>query len=171
MEQRLQSFLQKKIRREDFILDFTQDAITANGNSAQLNPVMNSVLAGFNRRRRFNRFKYGNRTLDFDRIHFADTASKLDGDQFATDVGGKKTKKVGSNFNSGSICRFYQRTAGCYRSKCTYLHQCIICMKAGHGAVKCSFRHRDSTETTRDSQRASSRERPPDPRTRRARAN
>ena len=52
-------------------LDFVQDTLTATGNWAQLNPVMNSVLAGFNRRRRFNRFKYGNRTLDFDRIHFA----------------------------------------------------------------------------------------------------
>ena len=78
-------------------LDFVQDAITAIGNSSQLNPVMNGILAGFNRRRRFNRFKYGNRTLEFDRLRFANTASELDGDEHATEVAGKKSKKDNRN--------------------------------------------------------------------------
>ena len=38
-------------------LDFVQDILSATGNSPQLNPVLNAVLAGFNRRRRQNRFK------------------------------------------------------------------------------------------------------------------
>ena len=61
-------------------LDFVQDTLTASGSSLQLNPLLNGVLAGFNRRRRHQRFKYGHRTLEFDRLRFAQTASDLDSD-------------------------------------------------------------------------------------------
>ena len=156
-------------------LDFVQDVITAIGNSTQLNPVMNGILAGFNRRRRFNRFNYGNRTLEFDRLRFANTASELDGDQHAMEVGGKKKKKdsgkTKDSYYSGAICRFYQRKNGCYRKKCIYSHRCILCDKAGHGAIDCPSNRRESEESTSRDQTTRSRERPPNPRTRRARAN
>ena len=71
-------------------LDFVQDTLSTTGNSMQLNPVLNGVLAGFNRRRRHNRFKFGDRTLEFDRLRFAETASELDSDLYATEVGTNK---------------------------------------------------------------------------------
>ena len=61
-------------------LDFVQDTLTVAGNSLELNPILNGVLAGFNRRRRHNRFKYGQQTLEFDRLRFAQTASEYDSD-------------------------------------------------------------------------------------------
>ena len=160
-------------------LDYVQDILTTTGNSLQLNPMLNGVLAGFNRRRRQNRFKYGNSTLDFDRLRFAETASKLDSDLCATDVvGGTKEKKKdnksnpGENANStsGAICRFYQKTAGCRRTKCIYVHKCIICNRTGHGAVNCYARTKFKEEPVSTSQATRSDERPPDPRTRRAHA-
>ena len=71
-------------------VDFVQDTLSTTGNSMQLNPVLNGVLAGFNRRRRHNRFKFGDRTLEFDRLRFAETASELDSDLYATEVGTNK---------------------------------------------------------------------------------
>ena len=154
-------------------LDFVQDTITATGKCSQLNPVMNGVLAAFNRRRRFNRFKYGNVNLEFDRLRFANTATESDGDHHATEVKGNKNKKENrggkGSYYSGAVCRFYQREPGCFRRKCVYAHRCIICNKAGHGAVTCSSSQENNED--RSPRPTRSRERPPDPRTRRARAN
>ena len=74
-------------------LDFTQDTVSATGNSLQLNPILNSVLAGFNRRKRHGQFKWGHQTLEFDRLRFAETASELDSDLKASDVTKKKLPK------------------------------------------------------------------------------
>ena len=40
-------------------LDFTQDVLSTAGNHDELNPTMHAVIAGFNRRRVFGRFKCG----------------------------------------------------------------------------------------------------------------
>ena len=80
---------------------------------------MNGVLAGFNRRRRFNRFKYGDRTLELDRLRFAETATELDEDRHVAKIGEKKNKKDSrtgkDSYYSGAICKFYQRKSACYR--------------------------------------------------------
>ena len=73
-------------------LDFVQDALSATGDSPELNPVLNGVLAGFNRRRRYNRFKYAHHTLELDRLRFQHTSSEKDSDLQATEV---KTKEKG----------------------------------------------------------------------------
>ena len=165
-------------------LDFVQDTLSASCCSLQVNPTLNGVLAGFNRRRRFGRFKWGQQTLEFDRIRFGQTATEKDSDLFATEVLERKTnkkEKKGSVKEGGStwgaICQFYQKPAGCYRQQCIYSHKCIICNKRGHGAVTCEkLRRARDRETYSPSVRDSSRsrrsleERPPDPRTRRARA-
>ena len=153
-------------------LDFAQDTLSATCCSLQLNPTLNGVLAGFNRRRRFGRFKWGQQTLEFDRLRFGETASEKDSDLFATEVVGSKPKKKagekdGGNSSSGAFCRYYQKAAGCYRRQCTYAHKCIICNRRGHGAVTCVALGRASD---RESHRRSSEERPPNPRTRRVRA-
>ena len=139
-----------------------------------MNPTLDGILAGFNRRRRFERFKWGQQTLEFDRLRFGQTASDKDSDLFATEFMDRKTntndkqggEKEGDN-SAGAICRFYQKPAGCYRRRCTYAHKCIICNRRGHGAVDCeTIRRASERETPRSRQE----ERPPDPRTRRARA-
>ena len=101
---------------EDF--DFVQDVLSTSGNSLQLNPMLNGVLAGFNRRRRHSRFKYGNQSLEMDRLRFAQTASDRDSDLYATEVKSAKTKsarmykitqqEAGYN-SSGAICRFFKK--------------------------------------------------------------
>ena len=153
-------------------LDFVQDTLTASGNSLQLNPLLNGVLAGFNRRRRHQRFKYGHRTLDFDRLRFAQTASDLDSDLFATEVRNARTNSTwqekGSK-SSGAICRFFNKPAGCRRQKCIYSHRCIICNKTGHGAASCFTRQKLNNEELPPLEPTRSQERPPNPRTRRAR--
>ena len=176
-DQKNYDFTEQLLQQADD-LDYVQDVLTTTGNSLQLNPVLNGVLAGFNRRRRQNRFKYGNSTLEFDRLRFAGTASKADGDLCATDVGGAKEKKEGKrntegvkdSSTSGAICRFYQKTAGCRRTKCNYVHKCIICNRTGHGAINCYARTKLKEETVSTSTVSRTEERPPDPRTRRARA-
>ena len=113
---------------------------------------MNGVLESFNRRRRFNRFKYGDCTLDLDRLRFAETASELDEDRHVAKISEKKSKKDNltgkDSYYSGAICKFYQRKSGCYRAKCIYAHRCIICTKTGHGAITCSLIQRAHEEHT-----------------------
>ena len=154
-------------------LDFVQDTLSATCCSLQLNPALNGVLAGFNRRRRFGRFKWGQQTLEFDRLRFGQTASEKDSDLFATEVVREKTnnkdKKAGEKWDDksgGAICKFYQKPAGCYRRKCIYTHKCIICNRRGHGAVDCETIRRVSE---REQNRRRVEERPPDPRMRRTR--
>ena len=48
-------------------LDFTQEVLSAVGNHSELNPTMQAVLASFNRRRNFGRFKSGAQTLALER--------------------------------------------------------------------------------------------------------
>ena len=95
-------------------LDFVQDTLSATCCFLQVNPTLNGVLAGFNRRRRFGRFKWGQQTLEFDRLRFGQTASDKDSDLFATEVMDRKTnkkdKKGGEkevDNSAGAICRFY----------------------------------------------------------------
>ena len=67
-------------------LDFAQDVLSASGNALELNPILNGVVAGFNRRRRYNRFKYGHQTMELDKLRFAHTISEKDSDLHATEV-------------------------------------------------------------------------------------
>ena len=161
-------------------LDFVQDVLTASGNTIQLNPILNGVLAGFNRRRRHSRFKYGNQSLELDRLRFAQTASERDSDLYATVVESSRTKSKRTYKStqhetgfksSGAICRFFQKTQGCWRNKCSYSHRCVICNKTGHGAVNCFGRQKLKEEDNLPREEPTrSQERPPKPRTRRARA-
>ena len=156
-------------------LDFTQDALTAIGESHALNPVLNKVLAGFNRRRRYQRFKCGHHTLELDRLRFATTASTLDSDLLAKDIVKKEPKLARTNRTNQESgtgpCWFFQRQFGCRRDPCPFVHKCTICDKPGHGAFDChTRRYRDDHEAGPRSNRDGERERPPNPRTRRARA-
>ena len=67
-------------------LDFVQDVLTATGRSRELNPILNSVLAGFGRRRRCDRFKSGQLNLHFDQLRFASTKTVKDNDLMVTDL-------------------------------------------------------------------------------------
>ena len=156
-------------------LDFAQDTLTAVGESQALNPVLNGVLAGFNRRRRYHRFKIGHHTLELDRLRFATTASPLDSDLLAKEVVKDKPKLTQPNSTKQrskiNPCLFFQRQFGCRRDPCPFVHKCTICEKPGHGAFDCKARryradHEAGTRSTQDEER----ERPPNPRTRRARA-
>ena len=149
-------------------LDFVQDILTATGNSSSLNPILNGVLAGFNRRRRYRRFKYDHQNLEMDRLRFAGTKSVKDGDLQAVDI--TELKKEGQtetrSSNKANIfnypCRFYNRANGCRNSNCRYVHKCAICNSPSHGAISCRSR--------RANDGAAADGRPPDPRTRRDRA-
>ena len=155
-------------------LDFVQDTLSSTCSSLQLNPILNGVLAGFNRRRRHGRFKYGNQTLEFDRLRFAQTASEKDSDLFATEVVEKKGSSVTSQSKDssmpGAFCKFYQKAGGCNRQPCIYYHKCIICNKRNHGAVNCFSRRRTDRREVTHQETAESQEIPPNPRRRRARA-
>ena len=148
-------------------LDFVQDVLSAVGASHKINPIFNGVLAGFNRRRRLQRFKLGHHNLELDQLKYAETASTLDSDLVAKDVKEVKDKKVQSEDQkkqpTKELCWYFQKNVGCRRKKCPYIHKCVICDNTGHGAIGCSKRRESeaSTETA---------ERPPNPRTRRARA-
>ena len=76
-------------------LDFVQDTLVATGATLQLNPVLNGMLAGFNRRRRYKRFKYGHCNMELDRLRFADTATPKDSDLLASEVTANKGKESG----------------------------------------------------------------------------
>ena len=65
-------------------LNFLQDTLSAAAGSSELNPMVNAVLASFNRRRRYQRFKIGQCNLDLDKIKFAKTATEQDEDARAT---------------------------------------------------------------------------------------
>ena len=156
-------------------LDFVQDTLTAVGESHTLNPIFNGVLAGFNRRRRYQRFKFGHHTLELDRLRYATTASSLDSDLLATELSKKGVKSenpsIAKRWSRLDPCYFFQRQAGCRRDPCPFVHKCTICEKPGHGAVDCrTRRHRDNREEGSRGNQEGEQERPPNPRSRRARA-
>ena len=148
-------------------LDFVQNVLSAVGASHKINPIYNGVLAGFNRRRRLQRFKRGHYNLELDLLRYAETASPLDSDLVAKDVKDVKGKTVQSDNqkkqSTQEPCWFFQKSAGCRRKKCPYTHKCVICDVPGHGAIECSIRRKSETSTE-------TADRPPNPRTRRARA-
>ena len=153
-------------------LDFVQDVLTATGKSRELNPILNSVLAGFGRRRRYGRFKCGELNLQFDQLRFANTKTEKDDDLMVKDLEkdpDKKTPRKSNLSSSLSICRFFQQRGGCrYGSRtCRFTHRCTICNTPGHGAITCQIRLK---ELRNDQGEPEERRRPPNPRTRRERA-
>ena len=153
-------------------LDFVQDILSAAGDSKELNPLLNSVLAGFGRRKRYGRFKCGQLNLHFDQLRFAGTTTPSDEDLKATDVlsqGKQKTKET----DSLSLCRYFQRRGGCRFSSenCRFTHKCIICDKPSHGAANCYSRNNSTNSSPTNSGANRRDERPPHPRFRRERAN
>ena len=144
-------------------LDFTQDVLTATGSNVEINPTLNAVLAGFARRKRSGRFKDGQLNLEFDRLRYASTASPKDGDPVVPEQP-KKWKQ--------QECKFFQRSSGCREgSRCGYVHRCILCEQQSHGASSCGTRTAPGTGVTTESRTNRVRERPPNPRSRRERAN
>ena len=69
------NFLESMLQHADD-LDFVQDVLCASGDSLEVNPILNGVLAGFKTRRRYSRFKYGYHTLELDRLGFEHMISK-----------------------------------------------------------------------------------------------
>ena len=147
----------------------------------ELNPMLNGVAAGFNRRRRYDRFKYGHQTLELDKLRFAYTASEKDSDIYASEVkeaqGSLKNKKRSQKEETrwSPVCSFFQRQMGCNQKAYRFAHKCSICYRFGHGAIDCFSRRSSSTSEnnvapTRRQEARNEKERPPDPRHRRARA-
>ena len=148
-------------------LDFVQDILSATAVSTALNPILNSVIAGFGRRKSYRRFKYGQLNMHFDRLRYAESETKNDHDIKGKEAQGTPKKR---NVDSSLPCRWFQKQGGCrFRTKmCLFAHKCTICDMPGHGAIKCRTR---SSNTATESVAAEERRRPPNPRTRRERAN
>ena len=161
-------------------LDFVQDTLVASGSSRELNPILNGVLAGFNRRRRYKRFKYGHCNMELVRLRFASTASDEDSDLRAAEALANKrnntTKTQSKKTRYPTLCNYFQRPNGCRLSWCRCAHRCAICNSFGHGAVSCRNRrsgaHSASDRLRRDDEVSEkpNEEKPPNPRFRRARA-
>ena len=172
------NFLLDSLLQHSDDLNFVQEVLSATANYQELNPILNAVQSAFGRRRKYNRFKYGNQCLDLDRLRFSHTKSEKDHDLLAKDVTGasKKGKSSGSESTNLSLsyCRFFQREGGCRFSygQCRFAHKCILCNSQEHGATSCSNRKRTrkSVETGGSSQQRK-KSQPPDPRFRRDRAN
>ena len=153
-------------------LDFTQDVLTATGGNVEINPTLNAVLAGFARRKRSGRFNDGQLNLEFDRLRYASTVSAKDSDLQAKEV--YLEDIIGKQPNSWKQqeCKFFQRPSGCREgSRCGYVHRCILCEQKSHGASSCGTRAAPATGGTKESRTDRGRERPPNPRSRRDRAN
>ena len=73
-------------------LDFVQDVLSATGSSNKINPILNGVIAGFNRRRRHQKFKLGHYNMELDRLRYAETATQLDSDLAVKEVESKNEK-------------------------------------------------------------------------------
>ena len=153
-------------------LDFVQDILSAVGSSKELNPILNSVLAGFGRRKRQGRFKCGQLNLHFDRLRFAETATPEDNDMMAKDLT-KKTPQQQRIPDHLNICKFFQKPGGCRfsSSDCRFVHRCVICNMTNHGAITCYTRTNSSGPEPARRRESQRQERPPNPRFRRGRAN
>ena len=149
-------------------LDFVQYVLKATGASKELNPLLNSVVAGFGRRRRHGRFKRGQLNVHFDRLRFADTITENDDDLKVKDFV-KNAKDKSKVTNPMSLCRYFQQRGGCrFGSRnCKFAHRCIICNMHGHGAITCQARGHSAASTTATAEES---RRPPNPRFRRERA-
>ena len=150
-------------------LDYVQSVISATGRTAVLNPMLNAVLAGFSRRKRVGKFTDGQHNLDFDRLRFAHTATARDNDLSAKEVEKKDQKQAPMRHP----CWYFQKARGCFNSAqvCRFTHTCMLCRGTDHGAINCPQRNRTPRQTAEErSDRGARRERPPNPRFRRARA-
>ena len=162
----LGEYIKEHLLQHGDALDFVQDILTATGGNLELNPILNGVLAGFTRRKKYGRFKCGQLNLDFDRLRFASTITPKDSDLCAKEVTAKSN-------NERSLCRHFQKQFGCsFGTSCRFSHRCAICNAAGHGAFLCrSRRSADAEGISTASGTRPRRERPPNPRFRRSRAN
>ena len=171
-------------------LDFSQDVLNASGDALEVNPTLNGVLEGFNRRRRYQRFKFGHHTLELDRLRFAHTSSGQDSDLRATEMmdgqgsarTGKRTRRSQERYTT--TCSYFQRPGGCTQNMCRYTHKCSVCNKPSHGAIDCYQRRYGgnvgnknrwtSKQTEPKGEKDKSlqeKDKPPHPRFRRSRAN
>ena len=173
----LGNYVKEHLLQHGADLDFVQDVLSATGGNLELNPILNSVLAGFSRRKTYGRFKCGQLNLDFDRLRYANTITPKDSDLHAKEVTQNKQSDAVSSPGKG-VCKFFQQTAGCrFGITCKFVHRCVICDSTDHGAVVCPRRSVDYLQATQESRPEgtgyyrSRSERPPNPRVRRARAN
>ena len=83
-------------------LDFVQDILSATAVSTALNPILNSVIAGFGRRKSYRRFKYGQLNMHFDRLRYAESETKNDHDIKGKEAQGTPKKR---NVDSSLPCR------------------------------------------------------------------
>ena len=108
----LGSFVRDHLLQHGEDLDFVQDVLSATGGNLELNPILNSVLAGFSRRKTYGRFKCGQLNLDFDRLRYANTITPKDSDLLAKEV--TQNQKVTPSSSAGKgICKFFQQPMGC----------------------------------------------------------
>ena len=112
-----------------------------------LNPILNSVHAGFCRRREVGRFKDRGLSLEVDILRFQNTKSEFDDDLKVKEITGYSKRRGGNAAftmprTSQNYCKFYQKQNGCLRSarRCNFIHKCIVCGDSTHGAYNCSDR-------------------------------
>ena len=164
-------------------LDFVQDVLSVNANHQELNPTMHGVIEGLSRRKTFHRFKHNHRGMYIDRLRFRHTVTPKDSDLETNEVtskGGKQSSsnqqtEAKNNYTTQDYCCFFNRARGCrYYNNCFYVHKCIICNRADHGASRCWQRSEDGSGQQQSgldqSGAQSQRDTPPDPRRRRDRA-
>ena len=175
--QEVGDYVRAHLLRQADDMDYVQNVISAAGRNAELNPTLNAVLAGFSRRKRVGKFKDGQHNLDFDRLRFAHTATPRDNDLLAKKV----EKKPQKQSTTRHPCWYFQKARGCLNSAqdCRFTHTCMLCYGMDHGAANCPQRNRSPGQSTRTpvaitteekSDSGTRRERPPNPRYRRARA-
>ena len=129
-------------------LDFVQDVLSSVASHTALNPILNSVHAGFCRKRDFGRFKDRGISLELDLLQFQNTKSELDDDLKVKEItAGRKRRGGNAGFTNPSrspnFCTFFQKRTGCLKSarRCKFVHKCIVCGDSTHGAYNCSDRH------------------------------
>ena len=127
-------FVTENLLQHSNDLDYVQDVLDLLGHSA-LTPTLQTVLAGFSRRKNHGRFKYGQMSIAMERIRYARLASPNDTD----DRNVMKRKEQSKSGKFKGLCHHFQRRWGCREADgCKFEHSCIICGNKSHGAFDCN---------------------------------
>ena len=163
--------VQEKLLQHDEGLDYLQSLVTLAGNEPALNPAMNALNEAFTRRWCTGSFRSGERGIELDTLVHMSTKGEKDNDDTI------ETQSITGTSQKQRPCFAFQND-NCSRTRCRYLHECLMCGSSSHGASRCSSNRRrrsrrssERSSSRRDTNQCEEKERPPHPRYRRARAN
>ena len=142
MKPKEHAWLKDRLVQQATDLDYLNDLIDSCSGNDALNLQLHAVICGFRRRASTGNFVAPNVPMDIDRLRFDHLATFQDSDSYVaaavTNSNNRRQPPTQSANPSTSqrLCYAFQR-GRCNRPRCSYRHECGVCLSTRHGASDC----------------------------------